>query len=46
MSKQNLKEKKFINELLQDKHIKEFIDEHQITEKEFDILLGIEAGLF
>ena len=39
MSKQNLKEKKFINELLQDKHIKEFIDEHQITEKEFDIYL-------
>ena len=39
MSQQNLKEKKFINELLQDKHIKEFIDEHQITEKEFDIYL-------
>ena len=39
MSKQDLREKKFINELLQDKHIKAFIDENQILEAEFDTYL-------
>ena len=39
MSKQDLSEKKFINELLQDKDIKIFLDEYLIKEEEFDTYL-------